>query len=46
MRGFGKRIASDVTTAIIIAPLPEVQPVQPEKRSQNAGVVRQKLTIA
>lgn len=32
MRGFGKRIASDVTTAIItIAPLPEVQPVHSQK---------------
>ncbi len=33
MRGLGKRIASEVTTAIItIAPLPDVQP---DVRSQN-----------
>ena len=49
MRGFGRRIASAVTTAImIIAPLPEVQPVQSQKSvpSRQDTVVRQKLIMA
>ncbi|MNQ95422.1 hypothetical protein D3C85_1109790 [compost metagenome] len=49
MRGLGKRIASEVTTAIMtIAPLPEVQPVHSQNSvpSIQASVVRQKLTIA
>ena len=47
--GFGRRIASAVTTAIItIAPLPEVQPVHSQNsvpRIQETEV-RQKFTIA
>ena len=49
MRGLGKRIASEVTTAIItIAPLPEVHPVHSQNKvpSTQESVVRQKLTIA
>ncbi|MNN50327.1 hypothetical protein D3C81_1649070 [compost metagenome] len=49
MRGFGRRIASEVTTAIItIALAPDVQPVHSQKSvpSTHAIVVRQKFTIA
>ncbi len=50
MRGkLGKRIASEVTTAIItIAPLPDVQPVHSQNNvpRMQESVVRQEFTIA